>query len=61
MGKPKINKVLLSVDSFPMKPERMICTNCCTVYRIEWLNEEDIYKELWPRYCPFCGLLTNEW
>jgi len=38
-----------------------VCEHCGNVYRIEWLKEGDDYNDFGQRYCPFCGLLTNEW
>lgn len=39
----------------------VICDNCGNVFRIEWLKEGEDYNDFGQRYCPFCGLLTDEW
>jgi len=38
-----------------------ICENCGNVYRIELLKAGDEYNDFGQRYCPFCGMLIQEW
>ena len=61
MGKPQTSAVLPSADDSPLETEGNICENCGNIYRVEWLKEGDDYNDFGQRYCPFCGLLTNEW
>ena len=61
MGKPQISAALPPADDSPLETEGEICENCGNIYRIEWLKEGDDYNDFGQRYCPFCGLLTNEW
>jgi|GEM_PF-3171119 len=37
------------------------CQNCGNVYRIVLLKESDDYNDLGYRYCPFCGMLSDEY
>lgn len=41
--------------------EGSICQNCGNVYRIELFKKGDDYNDFGQRYCPFCGVLTQEW
>jgi hypothetical protein len=61
MGKPQISAALPPADDSLLETEEKICENCGNIYRIEWLKEGDDYNDFGQRYCPFCGLLTNEW
>ena len=61
MGKPQISAALPPADDSTLEGEGKICENCGNIYRIEWLKEGDDYNDFGQRYCPFCGLLTNEW
>jgi hypothetical protein len=37
-----------------------ICTRCGNQYLVIWLKEGDDYNDFGERYCPFCGLMTEE-
>jgi hypothetical protein len=60
MGIPKTS-MLPPAGDLSGEAEGKICENCGNVYRIERLKEGDDYNDFGQRYCPFCGLLTNEW
>ena len=36
------------------------CEHCGNVYKIICLKEGEDYNDFGYRYCPFCGLLTDE-
>lgn len=61
MGKPQTSAALPLGDDSPLETDAVICENCGNIFRIEWLKEGDDYNDFGQRYCPFCGLLTNEW
>jgi len=50
-----------SAADLSQESEAVVCEHCGNVYRIEWLKEGEDYNDFGQRYCPFCGLLTNEW
>ena len=37
------------------------CPDCGNVYKVELLNQGDDYNDFGYRYCPFCGLVTDEY
>jgi hypothetical protein len=37
------------------------CSTCGNVYRIELLKEGEDWNDFGYRYCPFCGLVTDEY
>ena len=37
------------------------CSNCGNVYKVELLKEGDDWNDFGYRYCPFCGLVTDEY
>ncbi len=37
-----------------------VCQRCSNTYILIWLKEGDDYNDFAFRYCPFCGLLTDE-
>ena len=37
------------------------CSNCGNIFRIELIQKSSDYKDFGYRYCPFCGLLTDEY
>jgi DNA repair protein RadC len=41
--------------------ERITCKLCGNTYEIRWIEEGDEFNDFGQRYCPFCGLLTQEW
>lgn len=61
MSIPTISKSLPPADEPHSETEGEICESCGNIYRVEWLKEGDDYNDFGQRYCPFCGLLTNEW
>ncbi len=40
---------------------KSFCQSCGNTYQIIWLEIGDDYNDFGQRYCPFCGLLTQEW
>jgi hypothetical protein len=36
------------------------CQRCANQYVLVWLKEGDDYNDFGDRYCPFCGLNTDE-
>jgi len=36
------------------------CQNCSNMYLLVWLRQSRDYNDFGLRYCPFCGLLTEE-
>jgi len=40
--------------------EAEVCENCDNVYRVELLKKGDDWNDFGYRYCPFCGLMTDE-
>ena len=61
MSKPQISAALPPADDSPLETAGTICENCGNIYKVEWLKGGDDYNDFGQRYCPFCGLLTNEW
>jgi hypothetical protein len=61
MTMPQINAALPPADDTHFQDEGEICENCGNIYRIERFKEGEDYNDFGQRYCPFCGLLTNEW
>jgi hypothetical protein len=55
------SKSLPPADEPHSEAEGEICESCGNIYRVEWLKEGDDYNDFGQRYCPFCGMLTNEW
>jgi len=49
------------LDDRSEEMEGSICENCGNVYRIDLLKGGDDYNDFGQRYCPFCGMLTQEW
>ena len=37
-----------------------ICQNCGNIFKIIWFKEGDDYNDFGYRYCPFCGVMTDE-
>ena len=37
------------------------CPDCGNVYKVELLKQGDDYNDFGYRYCPFCGLVTDEY
>ncbi len=37
-----------------------LCQRCGNAYLLIWLREGEYYNDFGFRYCPFCGLLTDE-
>jgi hypothetical protein len=37
------------------------CKSCGNTYRVEWLKPGEDFNDFGDRYCPFCGLLPQEW
>jgi hypothetical protein len=64
MTTAETNRVLLPEDNLIedtlAKGDAEICENCGNVFRIEFLKAGDDYNDFGHRYCPYCGLLTNE-
>ena len=64
MATPKADRISLQEDNLtegtPAKDDAEICENCGNVFRIELLKIGDDYNDFGQRYCPYCGLLTNE-
>ena len=64
MTTPKTDRVLLPEDNLIedalAKEDASICGNCGNVFRIELLKFGDDCNDFGHRYCPCCGLLTNE-
>jgi hypothetical protein len=61
MPKQATAKEFLPADDALADDDADVCENCGNVYRVVWLRESDNYNDFGQRYCPFCGLLTNEW
>ena len=38
----------------------IICRNCGNIYRNIWLKVGDDWNDFGFRYCPFCGMETEE-
>jgi hypothetical protein len=36
------------------------CQRCSNMYLLVWLRQSRDYNDFGLRYCPFCGLLTEE-
>ena len=36
------------------------CGRCKNQYMVIWLKEGDDYNDFGDRYCPFCGVVTDE-
>ncbi len=37
-----------------------VCQNCGNTYLIIWLKNGEDYNDFGFRYCPFCGLCTDQ-
>ena len=37
------------------------CSNCGNAYKVELLKQGDDYNDFGYRYCPFCGLVIDEY
>ena len=37
-----------------------VCQRCTNQYALVWLKEGDDYNDFGDRYCPFCGLHTDD-
>ena len=37
-----------------------VCQRCKNHYALVWLKEGDDYNDFGDRYCPFCGLHTDD-
>jgi hypothetical protein len=48
-------------EFLPADDDADVCKNCGNIYRIVWLKTGEDYNDFGQRYCPYCGLLTNEW
>ena len=45
----------------PMSGDKIeVCQRCGNTYILIWLEEGDNYNDFAFRYCPFCGLMTDE-
>ncbi len=40
--------------------EAEICENCGNIFKILLLKESEDWNDFGIRYCPYCGLLTQE-
>ena len=40
--------------------EAAVCQNCGNIYSVRHLKVGDDWNDFGDRYCPFCGLLTDE-
>ena len=38
-----------------------VCRNCGNVFRVELLKNGDEYNDFGMRFCPYCGLVTEEY
>jgi len=36
------------------------CQSCGNIYQLVWLKQSRDYNDFGFRYCPFCGLITEE-
>jgi ribosomal protein S27AE len=38
-----------------------VCRNCGNVFMVELLKNGDEYNDFGMRFCPYCGLVTEEY
>ena len=55
----KTQKILQIEDVLKVQ-EVETCERCGNIYKLIWLKEGHDYNDFGLRYCPFCGLLTDE-
>ncbi|MFC1895867.1 hypothetical protein ACFL0Q_04295 [Thermodesulfobacteriota bacterium] len=55
--KPDSCRKLTSEGSVQMH----VCMQCGNLYRLDWLSEGEDFNDFGHRYCPFCGVLADEY
>jgi uncharacterized Zn finger protein len=50
-----------NINQIMTDQEVVTCPNCGNVYKVELLKQGDDYNDFGYRYCPFCGLVTDEY